>query len=138
MSFPLYNFEDVVPISAASGGGKFTSAARTTTITGADITNDVNASSLVVVLDATVNAGGLGSVTVNIEGKDSASGKYYTLLQGAAVTTVSTNRYIVSPYIPASANAVAQTIIPSVFRISVTANNANAVTYSVGYNLIKG
>ena len=32
-----------------------------------------------------------------IQGKDAASGKYYTLLVGAAVTTISTNVYTVYP-----------------------------------------
>lgn len=133
MSFPSYNYEDAVPIS---GGGKLTSASRTTTQTGADILNDTNQSVLSVVLDVT-NAG-TGSVTVLIEGKDVTSGKYYTLLSGAAVTTNSTTRYIVGPWITSVANSIAQTMLPYTFRVSVTANNANPITYSVGYSLLKG
>lgn len=135
MSMPSFNYEDAVPLAA---GGTLTSAARTTTQTGADIINDTNTSSLAVVLDVTANAGGLGSVTVLIEGKDKTSGKYFTLLSGAAVTTVSTNRYTVGPWINSVANVNAQTYIPTLFRISVTADNANPVTYSVGYVLTKG
>lgn len=108
------------------------SAARTTTQTGADLTNYFGRS-LIVVLDLTVNAGGLGSVTLTIEGKDSASGKYYTILAGAAATAVATTRYRVGPTLAAAANSVAQDYLPRVFRITVTANNANPVTYSVGY-----
>lgn len=111
------------------------SASRTTTQTGADITNYNGLAAVVVVLDMTTV--GTGSVTLTIEGKDTASGKYYTLLAGAAVVTNSTNRYMVSPHIAAAANAIAMDILPRKFRINVTANNANAATYSVGYNLIR-
>jgi|SRR3569833_485349 len=110
------------------------SAARTTTQTGSDITN-LSANTLVVCLDVTT--AGTGSVTILIEGKDAASGKYRTLLQGAAVTTVTTNYYKVGPTIAASANAIAQEYLPTTFRITVTANNANSVTYSVGYSLLR-
>jgi hypothetical protein len=112
------------------------SASRTTTQTGADITNFQGNSVLIVVLDMTVV--GTGSVTLSIEGKDTASGKYYTILAGAAVITNVTNRYRVSPNLTAAANSIAQDILPRVFRINVTANNANAATYSVGYCLIRG
>lgn len=110
------------------------SAARTTTQTGSDITN-LSANALVVVLDMTVV--GTGSVTVTIEGKDSASGKYRTLLAGSAVTTNSTNTYKVGPTVAAAANSIAQDYLPPVFRITVTANNANSATYSVGYALVR-
>jgi hypothetical protein len=110
-----------------------TSGARTTTQTGADQTN-VNARGLDVILDVT-NAG-TGSVTVEIDGKDPVSGKYYPLLTGAAVTSNSTNIYRVYPGLTASANAVANDILPRTWRVVVTANNANSVTYSVGATLV--
>ena len=109
------------------------SASRTTTQTGADTTNS-NARGIHVVLDMTIV--GTGSVTLTIQAKDEASGKYYTLLAGAAVTTNSTNIYKVYPGLTAAANAVASDVLTPTFRILVTANNANAATYSVGYALI--
>lgn len=107
------------------------SAARTTTQTSADIVN-YNFKKLTVVLDMTVV--GTGSVTVSINGKDSASGKYYNILTGAAITTNSTNRYRVGENLAAVANSIAQDYLPRVIQIVVTANNANTATYSVGYN----
>lgn len=109
------------------------SAARTTTQTGSDITA-YNARGIHVVLDMTVV--GTGSVTLTIEGKDSVSGKYYTLLAGAAVTTNSTNVYKIYPGLTAAANAAANDHLPRTFRINVTANNANSASYSVGYSLL--
>lgn len=110
------------------------SAARTTTQTSADIVN-YNARGIAVVLDMTAVGSG-PSVTLTINGKDPASGKYYTLLAGAAVTTVTTNTYTVYPGMTVAANVSASAPLPRVFQIVVTANNANAGTYSVGYNLI--
>lgn len=112
------------------------SGARTTTQTSADLVNYNGLGALIVVLDVT--SAGTGSVTVSIDGKDAASGKYINLLTGAAVTTNSTNRYRIGPNLAASANAIAQDYVPRIFRIVVTANNANAMTYSVGYQLIRG
>jgi hypothetical protein len=109
-----------------------TSASRTTTQTSADIPNPVGRF-LHVILDTTTI--GTGSVTVTINGKDPASGKYYLLLSGAAVITNTTSVYKVGPGLPATANVSANDMVPELFQIVVTANNANAVVYSVGYNL---
>lgn len=109
------------------------SAARTTNQTSADY-DSLGCRGIKVVLDMT-NVG-TGSVTVTIQGKDESSGKYFTLLAGAAVTTNSTNVYTVYPGLTASANAVASDVLPRTWRVTVTANNANPATYSVGCSLI--
>lgn len=109
------------------------SGALTTTQTSADIQNPFGGAYLTVVLDMTVV--GTGSVTVTIKGKDTTSGKYYTLLAGAAVVTNSTNVYIVGPGLPTTTNVSANIPVPPVFQVVVTANNANSATYSVGYTL---
>ncbi len=108
------------------------SAARTTTQTSADISTG-GARTLRVTLDMTVV--GTGSVTLTIQGKDSTSGKYYTILAGAAVITNVTNQYRVGPTLASATNTVAQDYLPEYIRIVVTANNANSATYSVGYVL---
>lgn len=111
------------------------SASRTTTQTSGDLQNLGGRSDLRVILDMTTV--GTGSVTVTINGKDPASGKYFLILAGAAVTTNSTNTYKVGVNVAASANAIAQDYLPPTFQIVVTANNANAATYSVGYTLTR-
>lgn len=110
------------------------SASRTTTQTSADLTN-ATGRGIVVTLDMTVVTAG-PSVTLSIKYKDPASGKYIALLTGAAVTTVSTNVYRIYPGLTPVANATVSDVLPRTFQIVVTANNANAGTYSVGYNLI--
>lgn len=110
-----------------------TASASTTTKTSADQIN-TDGRGVIVVLDMTTV--GTGSVTLTIQGKDVASGKYYTLLSGAAVTTNSTNVYTVYPGAPATANVSANSPLPRTWRVNVTANNANATTYTVGASVL--
>ncbi len=107
------------------------SASRTTTQTSADIIN-YNGRGLIVVLSVTTV--GAGSLTVSIDGKD-ANGIYFPILTGTAVILDSVVTYQISPGMVGVANSVANAQLPRTFRIVVTANNANAVTYSVGYGI---
>ncbi len=107
----------------------FASASQTAGQTQADQTN-LGGRGLDVVLNVT--SAGTGSITLEIDGKDPASGTYFALLVGAAVTTVGTTVYRVYPGLTAVANATASDVLPRTWRIKVTANNANAMTYSVG------
>lgn len=133
-TFPLaFNGTNWDRVRTALDVTHLASASRTTTQAGADITN-FGWKGVQVVLDMTLV--GTGSVTLTIQGKDSVSGKYYTLLAGAAVTTNVTNVYTVYPGVTATASVSASMVLPRVFRLLVTANNANAATYSVGYSLI--
>jgi len=109
------------------------SASRTTT-QNVDLVNHCG-QGIHVVLDTTVI--GTGSVTVSIKGYDPASGKYYTLLAGAAVTTNTTKVYSVFPGATAATNVTANDFVPRNFRITVTANNANAAVYSVGASVLR-
>lgn len=110
-----------------------TATGATTTQTGADQPN-VNGRGVKVVLNMT-NVG-TGSVTLSIQGKDAASGAYYTILTGAAVTTVGTNIYTVYPGATAAAGAAVSDILPRTWRVVVTANNVNSTTYTVGASVI--
>lgn len=113
--------------------GILASAAQTLTQTSPDYPNGYFRG-VKVVLDMTVV--GTGSVTVTIQGKDKTSGKYYTLLAGAAVITNVTNVYTVYPGIAVTTNVSANDVLPDIWRVVVTANNANSATYSVGASLL--
>lgn len=103
--------------------------AQTVGVNGVDQTNYNSRGVTVVVVTTAI---GTGSITVTIQGKDQASGTYYTLLAGAAIITNTTNRYTVFPGAVVAANVSANDALPYQWRIIVTANNANAATYSVG------
>lgn len=111
----------------------FPSLPRTATATQADQQGD-GALGIIVTTDITVNAGALGSITVAIQGKD-AAGIYYTILASAALTAVATNALIVRAGLPDTANSKAAFHLPRTYRVVVTANNANPVTYSVSSEL---
>lgn len=104
------------------------SGARTTTQVSDDLNIEGFVKALHLVVDVT-NAG-TGSITAKVEAKD-ANGVYYTLLTGAAITTISTNVYRIGPSLTAAANAVANDFVPPIVRVTITANNANSMTYSV-------
>ena len=114
-------------------GALITATAATTTQTGADQSNQ-NCRGVKVVLVTT--AIGTGSVTLEIDGKDTASGQYYAILTGAAVVTNTTSVYTVYPGLTAASNVTANDHLPRTWRVKVTANNANAATYSVGACLL--
>ena len=106
---------------------------RSATTTGGDRTGN-GFSSVVVVVDITVNTGGLGSITVSIQGKD-ANGIYYTILSSAALTAVATTAYTVGLGAATTANVSIGAPLPETWRVVVTHNNGNGVYYSVGLNL---
>ena len=119
----------------ASSNTWLPSASRTTNQTSPDISTS-GFKNVTVTLDVT-DVSAAPSVTLSIKGKDVASGKYRLLLAGAAVTTAVTNVYKVTQNIvAAAANVSAVDVLPEFIQISIVANNANAGTYSVGYDLI--
>jgi len=113
--------------------GLFNLSGATTTQTSAVQDNDGHRG-IKVVLDTTTI--GTGSVTLTIKGVDPLSGKTWTLLAGAAVTTNTTNVYTVFPGATASANVAANDQLPCQWQVVVTANNANAATYTVAAHLL--
>ena len=88
-----------------------------------------------VIIDMTAVTG-TGSVTPTIQGLDKASGKYYTLLVGAAIVGISTVVLRVYPDLTPSANLIADEIVPGEFRVLMTHVNGVAMTYSVGVNIV--
>jgi len=101
------------------------SAVRAATTTSADIVN-YNGSSATLVLSVTA-VPGVDTVQMIIEGKDIASGAYYTLISSTA-----------SPLLRTAAVAVtdiATYILPRVFRVRVVHTGVGNFTYSVGYSI---
>lgn len=135
MSVAIASDQSAVPVTlpVPTENQYLASGSRNSTQTQADQTNTLYRG-IAVILDVTVI--GTGNITLEIDAKDSVSGKYYVLLTGAAVSSNSTNVYTVYPSIVNTANVSASNVLPKTWRIKVTANNGNAVTYSVGYNLL--
>jgi hypothetical protein len=83
-----------------------------------------------------VSNAGTGSITATVQAKDPASGTYTTLLASAAIVANGITVLTVYPGLPATTNVSANDILPRQWRVAVTANNANPISYSVGASLI--
>lgn len=110
----------------------FNLAGITSTQTSQDFTNEWGCGAEIYV---NMTAVGTGSVTLTIQGKDETSGTYYTVLQGAPITTNGFTRYQIFPGSAITANSSANDLFPFKWRIIMTANNANPTTYSVGVTI---
>jgi hypothetical protein len=110
------------------------SAARTATLSSDEQLNSY-ARGVEVIVDMTVD-GGTDTVTVTIEGKDPASGKFYTILASTALTAVATTVLRVYPGLVVAANATANDVLPKVWRVTCTHSGVQSFTYSVGANLV--
>lgn len=106
------------------------------TTNSADQVNN-NGRGVSVTLDITAKSGTI-DVTLNIQTKDTASGKYTTLLSSVSKTATGTFRYVIYPTITASANLIAQDLIGEVWRVQVVcgAGTTPSVTCTVGACLL--
>jgi hypothetical protein len=107
----------------------YASAARTATPTAVTAASG-RYNYLRVVLDMTALAATPG-LTLTVDGLDPVSGKYFNLLTGASVTTVSTNVYEIGPGLTAAANAVTLKPLPDTVRFTVTHVDADSATYTL-------
>lgn len=108
-------------------------AARTATPNTKRVAMDGNGTArdgLMVVIDVTAVTA-TGTLTVLIEGVDPNTGATFTILQSTALAAVAVTVLRVHPNLPASANLVAQTMVPPVYQVTVTHGNAVSMTYGV-------
>ena len=110
------------------------SAARTTATTSELITNS-DYRGCHIIIDVTVEVD-TATITPTIQGYDSVSGKYYTLLVGSAITAVGTTVLRIYPGLTASANVIANDILPNKFRVSMAVADTDSMTYSVSASLV--
>lgn len=112
----------------------YSSAARTATPT-APTLGTSGAHGCHIVIDVTASAA-TPSVVPTIDGLDDLSGKWYTLLTGAAITGTGTTVLKIYPGITVAANVSASDIIPSQIRVVMTHADADSITYSVSAHLM--
>lgn len=110
------------------------SAARTATPTIADQTN-LTGKGVVVVIDTTAVTS-TPSTVVTVVGKDSVSGKTYTIVASAAITGTGTIILRVYPGLTAAANLTVSDVLPYTWTITSVHGNANSHTYTVVAYLI--
>lgn len=109
------------------------SAARTTTQTLADQTN-LGHRGLHLIIDVTAITD-TPILTPKIQGRG-ANGVYYDLLVATAISATGTTVLKLYPGITAAANAAANDVLPAVWRLVLTATDADSATYSVAVCLL--
>lgn len=108
------------------------SAARTATVD-SDDQRDANAEAVHVIVNVTAVAGTSPSMTARIQGRDPASGGYYDLLVGSAITATGMTVLKVGPGLGAVANGAAADILPDVWRVRCEIGGTTpSFTFSVG------
>lgn len=101
----------------------------------ADVILPWDTDAVTVNLNITAASGG-GGVTVTISQYDEASNTYQTLLVSALKTATGFTKLMVSPWIAASANLIAQTTVSKKVRIAcVGSGTRTTLNYSVGCDL---
>lgn len=108
------------------------SAARTATYTSADQTN-LTYRGVAVIIDITAFTS--GTWTPTIQGKDVASGKYYTILTGAVLNGTGTTVLYVYPGMVPVTNVAVSFALPKTWRVVLTGASTPISTYSIGVNL---
>jgi hypothetical protein len=108
------------------------SAARTATPSDAALTrNDADSCAVHV----TINVSAVTAtpiITPAIQGQDPASGSWYSILVGTAITATGLTVLKVGPGITAVANGAAADYLPAAWRLVLTHTDADSATYSVG------
>lgn len=121
-------------IKAPVGTTLLASEARTTATSTADQVN-LGHSGVHVVINVSAISD-TPSITPTIEGKDPASGSYYSILVGSAITATGMTVLKVGPGITPVANGAAADFLPAVWRVSLAVADADSATYSVAANLV--
>lgn len=107
-------------------------SAASASVDGGDIGN-TSAVGAIFVVDITAITGTTPTATFTVEGKDPVSGKYYTILQTAALSAVSTTVLRVHPAMVAVANLTASDMLPETLRVTATIGGTGpSVTATVG------
>lgn len=111
------------------------SAARTASVNSSDFRNRHHRG-VRVHINATDSAA-TPSVVFTVQGKDSITGEYYTLLASAAVTGASDTYLLVYPGATAASNVAVNLALPPYWRVIATAGDADSLTYEVTAELLK-
>lgn len=83
-----------------------------------------------VVIDITSISG--GNLTFTVEGKDPASGKYYTLLASTALAGTGTTVLRIFPGATAAANVTANDLVPGTIRVRWTIGTTPTAAFTIG------
>lgn len=106
------------------------------TVTSPDQIN-VGGRTLNLGINITAATGTLPTLTLTIQGKDIASGTYYTILTSTALGTTGFTLMSLSPGLVGVANLTGNAVLPHTWRVSVTVGGTGpAVTATIGASVV--
>ncbi len=111
----------------------FISAARTANEDSAELNNS-KWKGAQIIIDATVEVA-TASVVFTVRGKDDVSGKFYDLISSSAITAIGTTVLTIYPGVIEAGNKISD-CLPETFLIHAEHADADALTYSVGVNML--
>lgn len=125
------------PVQNFDTGALITHSAASAGVNGSDQVNN-SSRGINLVIDITAITGTTPTLTVTLQGKDTASGKYYTILASTALNAVATTVLTVFPGATASANVAANAQLPRTWRvITAIGGTGPAVTATIGASVIE-
>ena len=99
---------------------------------------NVNGRGLQLGINISAISGTTPTLTVIIQGKDVASGQYYTLLASAALNATGFTLLTLYPGAPTTANSSAPQVLPRTWRVSWTISGTTpSVTGTIGASVIR-
>lgn len=90
-------------------------------------------------LQVAINLTAIGAtttLTITVQGKDTASGQYYTLLASAAISAAGFTTLTVYPGLTAAANSVANQVLPRTWRVTAQVSGSNTASATVSASVI--
>lgn len=112
----------------------YASAERTATPTAVTLATH-RARAVFVILDVSAITS-TPSLTLSVDGVDSAGNTLWTL-SGAAVTTATTKVLQIGPGVTVAANLTASQFVPDGIKVTVTHGDSDAATYAVRAILVR-
>jgi hypothetical protein len=110
------------------------SAARTATVA-SEAQGNEGYRGLHLIIDATAFSA-TPSIVFTIQGYSPVGDDYYTILASAAITGSGTTVLRVYPGLTASANLIANDVLPPLWRVNAVHGDADSITYSVAAVLL--
>jgi hypothetical protein len=124
------------PLAATIDMTVSTLAAASTTVTSTDMIN-TGYRGVKIGVNITAMTGTVPTLTVTVQGKDVASGTYYTLLVSTAIAVTGFTVLEVYPAVVAASNLVAGITLPRVWRVVATPGGTTpAITGTIGASMI--
>jgi len=78
-----------------------------------------------------------GNLTIKVQGKDTASGTYYDILDSAVISSTAFSTLTIYPGAPVTSNVSVNAPLPATWRVSAVIGSTGNVTGTIGASVIE-